>query len=100
MIVIDKAAWHIDGMSEPKLVTSYFMRIFNWLDSKQLLTEEGKEALKFGIDESISLHEHMVTKEALDFLTSHYDEYLKDHFEDDNNAEKLDALYEELKELD
>jgi len=95
MIIYDKAAWQIDGMIEPDVVISYFKRLFFWLDGKGLLSEEGKGVFASGIDDSISLHERLVTKEAINFLNSKYDAYLEKHFEDDENCEHLDTLYNE-----
>ena len=42
-----------------------------------MLTQEGKEILAFGIDESVSLHERLSAPEALAFLNAKYDEYLR-----------------------
>ena len=93
MIIIDKAAWHIDGMVEPKAVIEYFKRVIKWLSDKDMLSQEGRETYNSGIDDSISLNESLLTKEALAFLTSKYDTYLEKHFEDDEDCMYLDNLY-------
>ena len=68
MKIIDKASWQIDGGIQKSLVVQHFRNIFLWLNIKGMLTPEGKENLEFGIDESISLNERLITPIALDFL--------------------------------
>lgn len=77
MIIIDKAVWQIDGGVSEKLVVNHFKTVFMWLDSHEMLTEEGKEELEDGIDDCASLNENLVTRDGLDFLEECYDEYLK-----------------------
>ena len=74
--IIDKASWHIDKGVPKKQVVSHFKFIFNWLKKNNLLSEDGKEILDIGIDESISLNEKMVNKKGLNFLKYYYDEYI------------------------
>ena len=71
--VYDKAQWHIDAGEESSFVVAKFKAIFQFLDSKDLLSDEGKEIMEVGIDSSISLHERMVTDKGRDFLEVCYD---------------------------
>ena len=94
MVIIDKASWQIDGGIENETVVAHFKKIFKWLASKKLLTAEGQEILELGIDKSISIHERMVTPEALTFLKVNYDDYLKQcPYGTDLGASMLDAIY-------
>ena len=96
MVVYDKAAWHIDGMLEPEAVVDYFRRVFKWLADNEMLSTEGRETYDSGIDDSISLHDRLVTKEAKEFLDSKYDTYLENHFEDDADCDELNVLYQDF----
>lgn len=74
--VYDKAAYHIDGGEDEKTVIAKFNAVFKFLNSKGLLTDEGKEILDTGIDNSVSLHSRMVTKEGNKFLKTHYNDVI------------------------
>lgn len=98
MIIIDKAAWQIDGGIPEDLVVSHFNIVFGWLNAHGMLSEAGKEELKDGIDDCVSLNEEMVTTDGLDFLEACYDEYLtaiaKDKYGIDFNGEELEKIYQ------
>ena len=94
MKIIDKASWQIYGGLQPSIVTAYFKRIFSWLEAKGLLTREGKEVLEFGIDDSVSLHERLVTSEALAFLDAKYDDYLRHNpYGEDEDSSALEEIF-------
>ena len=96
MEIIDKASWQIYGRIQPSVVTAHFKRIFSWLEAKGLLSQEGKEILEFGIDESVSLHERLVVPEALVFLDAKYDDYLKHNpYGEDEDSSVLEAIFSE-----
>lgn len=71
--VFDKASWHIDGGEDPKKVVTRFKDIFICLKKLRLLNDDGLEVLDNGMDDSISLHQGLVTDEGYDFLTNYYD---------------------------
>ena len=96
MKVYDKAAWHIDGNENAVEVVDRFRAIYSFLDSKKMLSEDGKEILELGIDSSISLNSSMVNSEGKAFLDAKYDVItnqdpkrikatLKDEYEDYKN---------------
>jgi hypothetical protein len=94
MKIIDKASWQIDGGMESSIVVAHFERIFKWLAKNDMLTPEGKEIIDGGIDESVSLHERLVTPVALAFLEASYDAYVKNNsYNNDENASALEAAY-------
>lgn len=101
MIIIDKAAWQIDGGVPENLVTSHFKTVFSWLDNHGMLTAEGQEEMEDGIDDTVSLHEKLVTSEGLAFLEKCYDEYLsiiaKDKYGLDIEGEELEKIYRKYK---
>lgn len=72
MKVFDKAQWHIDAGEAIEEVVAKFRVVFEFLDSRNMLSTEGRELLEFGIDSSVSLNERMVTKEGFIFLCEHY----------------------------
>lgn len=98
MIIIDKSAWQIDGGIPESLVVSHFKTVFQWLDNHNMLSEEGREELEDGIDESASLNENTVTKEGLEFLEKCYDDYLtavaKDKYGKDSHGAELEKIYQ------
>jgi len=73
MKVYDKAMWHIDGGEDKEEVIAKFKVIFAFLKGKNMLSDEGKEIMEFGIDSSISLHERLLTAEGNKFIEAHYD---------------------------
>lgn len=97
MIIIDKAAWQIDGGVPEELVVNHFKTVFSWLEKHNMLSEEGKEELEEGIDDCASLNEELVTKDGLEFLEKCYDEYLrviaKDKYGTDYNGDELEKIY-------
>ena len=96
MKIIDKASWQIDGGMPKNLVLQHFKTIFTWLDGKDMLTSEGKEELGFGIDETASLHEKLITQNALEFFETRYDDYLKSiKYGNDDGGFALERLYSE-----
>ena len=72
MKVFDKAQWHIDAGEAIEEVVAKFRVVFEFLDSRNMLSTEGRELLEFGIDSSVSLNERMVNKEGFIFLCEHY----------------------------
>ena len=76
MKVFDKALWHIDAGEDKEVVLAKLQTVFDFLAEKDLLSEEGQEVLEFGIDDSVSLNEDMVTEEGAAFLDKHYDEVI------------------------
>jgi len=100
MKIIDKASWQIDGGIQPSVVVAHFKRMFLWLDDKAMLTHEGKEILAFGIDESVSLHERLITPEALAFLETKYDDYLKRNpYGEDNDCLSLEVIFTDYQNM-
>lgn len=91
MKVFDKALWHIDAGEDKDVVLTKFQAVFDFLSEKDLLSEEGQEILEFGIDDSISLNEDMVTEEGAAFLDKHYDEVI--NCDASKIAAELDVRY-------
>lgn len=102
MIIIDKAAWQIDGGIPEEIVASHFKIVFEWLRKKGMLTSEGIEELADGIDNCASLNEELVTKDGIEFLENCYDDYLKiiakDKYGLDFNGVELEKLFERYRE--
>jgi hypothetical protein len=73
MRIYDKAQWHIDAGESESVVVSRFKAVFEFLNDKNLLTSDGMEIYEFGIDESVSLHEHLVNEAGKMLLDLHYD---------------------------
>jgi hypothetical protein len=91
---IDKAAWQIDAGVSPDVVVAHFNKIFKWLDAKGMLTDEGQELMELGIDQSVSLHERLVTENALGYLESRYDDYISQYpYGTDLDAVKFEELF-------
>jgi len=94
MKIIDKASWQIDGGIQKSAVKKHFETVFCWLDCKNMLTPDGKEEFDFGFDESSSINEQLISLEALAFLESRYDEYLKSvEYGVDSGAIVLERIY-------
>jgi hypothetical protein len=74
--VYDKAAWHIDADVPTAMVLKHFEFILKWANSHNLLSEEGKEVLEFGVDESVSLHSNMFTPRGNRFMEMNYDAFI------------------------
>ena len=60
--VYDKASWHIDAGEPVNNVLTHFKFIMNWCNKNNLLSDEGKEVLEFGIDKSISIHSRLLNE--------------------------------------
>lgn len=73
MKIFDKAQWHIDANEDKEKVIKKFTILFEFLDKKAFLNQNGKELLDLGIDSSISLNETLVTKQGYEFLNTYYD---------------------------
>ncbi len=69
----DKAAWHIDAGEKEADVVARFRETFSFLESKQMLSEEGMETREFGMDGSVSLNSNMVNSQGEAFLDAYYD---------------------------
>ena len=76
MKIFDKAQWHIDAGENKRIVIGKIDLVFQFLEKKELLSEEGKELLELGIDSSISLNEQTVTEVGYAFLDKYYDEVI------------------------
>lgn len=77
MKIIDKAAWQIDGGIPEEFVVKHFQFVFLWLYNHEMLSDEGVEEFEDGVDSCASLNEDLITLDALIFLDTCYDEYLK-----------------------
>lgn len=75
--VYDKVSWHIDGEEDESTVINRFKIMFDFLNSKELLSEEGRELIEIGIDGSTSLHERLVTDKGKAFLDIIFDDVLE-----------------------
>lgn len=82
----DKAAWHIDAGEDLAEVVSHFRQIFVFLNEKDMLSDDGKETLEFGMDSSVSLNSTMVTERGKLFLDICYDGIIG------KNNEELNAI--------
>ncbi|MCL2383035.1 MAG: hypothetical protein FWC79_02510 [Oscillospiraceae bacterium] len=71
--IYDKAKWHTEDAAHPipkVIVHSYFKTIFDWLNYKNMLTNDGIEAL----GEYDSLNSDMLTQEGNLFFGQYYNE--------------------------
>ena len=93
--VYDKAQWHIDAGEDESIVIKKMNALFDFLDKNGLLNAEGKEILEIGIDDSVSVHERMLSEVGNKFMKSKYDLVI------DTNAdeffETLEKSFEEFK---
>ncbi|MCI7443358.1 MAG: hypothetical protein MSA89_09805 [Clostridium sp.] len=94
MKIFDKAQWHIDAGEDANEVVSKIRKVFEFLDEKGMLTNEGKEMIDFGIDSSISLNERMVTEKGYKFLEKYYDNIIG--LKADELTSKLENLYNNI----
>lgn len=95
--IFDKASWHIDECMPKAQVVSHFKFIFGWLEKNKLLSDDGMEILNIGIDESISLNEKMLKKEAFNFIEKYYNKYLESiQYGIEENEKLLDKYYAEF----
>lgn len=91
MKIFDKAQWHIDAGEDAEAVVGKFRSVYAFLEKNELLSEDGKELLEFGIDSSISLNEQMVTETGSKFLDKCYDEVI--NYGADLVADELEKRY-------
>ena len=70
--IYDKAAWHIDGGERADRVLKSLKEDLQFLHDNNMLTPEGEEIYKAGVDTSYSLHERMVNRDGKKFLESKY----------------------------
>jgi hypothetical protein len=73
MVIIDKAAWHIDGGEKEDAVLNRFQIVFSFLHDHGLLNAEGERMLQERIDDSISLNSDMMQPEGTELLKLCYD---------------------------
>lgn len=77
--IYDKVSWHFpEGNNCPNLNAAkhHFNVIMDWLNKNQFLTEEGKEALKIGVDSDFSLTSDMINEKGNDLLSATYQDWL------------------------
>lgn len=75
--IYDKAQWHIDAGEDSASCIKRIKAVFEFLQEKGMLSDEGKEMIEIGIDSSISLNERMVTAQGKRFLEKCYDDILQ-----------------------
>lgn len=84
--IYDKAKWQSENGLDSTVIMRHFQNVFEWLQSKDMLSSDGREILAFGIDSEISLNSKMVNERGAKFLDEYYDsilntgEYGKDEF--------------------
>jgi hypothetical protein len=93
--VYDKAQWHIDAGAYEEVVVKKMKVLFDFLDAKGLLQAEGKELLEIGIDDSVSIHERMLTEEGNKFMESKYDTVI--NTKEEEFYEALETAFKEFK---
>ena len=74
----DEVSWHFpDGKNCPSLEAAkvHFDVVMRWLESQHLLSAEGREAMKSGIDSDFSLTSHMLTDKGEQILATCYAEW-------------------------
>lgn len=76
--IYDKASWHIDAGENKKEVVTKFKSVFQFLDKKKMLNDNGKEILELGIDESVSIHTGLLTKYGCQFMDKFYDKVVNE----------------------
>lgn len=99
--IFDKAQWQIDGGIPEELVINHFNLVFIWLDKHEMLSDEGKEELEFGINSEASLNEELLTIDGVKFLDKYYDDFLaaisKNKYGKDDSIDELDRFYKKFK---
>lgn len=78
--VYDKANWHLNEQTSQESVAnqlSHLRVIMNWLEEKNLLSDEGKEIFELGIDQEFSLTSAMVTPLGEKVLNEAYKEWVE-----------------------
>ena len=71
--IYDKAQWHIDAGENTENVVKKLKIVLTFLDSKELLSDEGKEILDLGVDSSVSIHARMLNEKGNNFMSACYD---------------------------
>lgn len=92
--IYDKAQWHIDAGEDAASCVKRIKVVFEFLQEKGMLSDEGKEMIEIGIDSSISLNERMVTAQGKRFLERCYDDILQVQLR--SVKKELDEKYKEL----
>ena len=92
--VYDKASWHIDAGEIKEEVLSKMRTLFAFLDSQDLLTEEGKEIIEIGIDSEVSIHSRMLTEKGNKFMDTCYDSVINESKKEFSEA--LNKAYKEF----
>jgi hypothetical protein len=88
----DKASWHIDNGINEKEVISKFEILFKFLKKHNMLTDDGIEIFKIGIDNSVIITSNMLTIDGNKFMTKYYDTKLI-NITSNNLLSKLEELY-------
>lgn len=73
---------------------SRFKEVFAFLNEVNMLNDEGKETIEYGMDSSISLNSGMVTEIGKSFLDNYYDSVIKTSIEE--TKENLMYAYKEF----
>ena len=73
MKIFDKISWHIDAGEDLRANIQRFEVIFDYLNSHDMLSEDGKEILELGIDKESSLHSKLLTDKGLLFCEKYED---------------------------
>ena len=89
--IYDKAQWHIDAGEDSRAVIAKFDAVFAFLNTNNLLTDEGKEIIELGIDSSVSIHERMLTEKGKRFMDACYDKVI--NYDADKIASALEREY-------
>ena len=76
MTIYDKAQWHIDAGENERIVLARFKAVYLFLQKRNLLSEEGLETCRIGIDDSIVLHQRLLTDKGNQFIDRYYDHVL------------------------
>ena len=93
MKIYDKASWHIDGGEKTSVVVLRFKEVFLFLLERDMLNDEGKETLEYGIDSSVSLNSTMVNIKGKRFLDHFYDDVI--NLKGKNIKKALESAYEQ-----
>ena len=93
MKIYDKASWHIDGGEKTSVVVLRFEEVFLFLLERDMLNDEGKETLEYGIDSSVSLNSTMVNIKGKRFLDHFYDDVI--NLKGKNIKKALESEYEQ-----
>ena len=78
MKTYDKAAWHIDAGVKKGVVTKHFTLLFSWLESVNLLSDEGLELFEMGLFSDASLNERLLNDKGNAFISAVYDKLLEE----------------------